>query len=1030
MIASPADLELELAAMRRLHAVATRLIEGSSREGLLQEILDAAIDVVRADKGFVQLYDPQCCALRVMVQRGFTPEFLRQFEVVTPGMGACGTAMREHRRVIVEDAWESPLFAPYRDLVVAAGFRGVQATPLVSREGELLGMLSTHLAEARPPSERDLRLLDLLARQAADFIERARTIAAAEAAADRTARLQRLTALLAEAITPEDAARVICRQSVGTLGAAAAFVWLLAPDGRRLELVCVEGYQGPAIEAYRAIPLDAALPVTDALRRRDIVLLGDSRTRVQTYPALGDGAGGGFHAWAAVPLATQQETFGAFSLSFAEERAFGAEDIAFLRTVAQQCTQTIVRARLFDAERTARARAERVAEQSRRLLAMTAQLSHRLPAHEIAAMVVRESAAALGSSFASMWILDAAGEHLELLASVGDELPDRFARLPLDALSPLTAAVMRRAPIYLANAEEHERHFPLSKERLADITPRDFAAACLPLVAEGRVTGGLAFSFPHTHALLEDERTFLEVLANQCAQALDRAQLLAQERAANAAHAESNRTLNAIISASPAAITLLDLDGTVRLWNPAAERIFGWPASEVLGHFLPTIPEESRARFLEALARISTDVSVMGTETRRKTRDRGTIDVSLWAAPVQRPDGAVQCLALVVDITDRKKAEKDARDADRRKDEFLAMLGHELRNPLAPIMTALQLMALRGLSGGEREREIIERQTRHLVRLVDDLLDISRITRGKIELRRTRADLAAILARAVEMASPLLEQRKHHLQIAAPRGIYHVDGDEARLAQVFQNLLTNAAKYTPPGGQIAVRLASSDGAAVIEVADNGDGIPPHLLPSIFDPFVQGERSVDRSQGGLGLGLALVHSLVALHGGTVLAHSEGAGKGSRFVVSLPLASEAAQVATGVAPGDASLHGAHRRRVLLVDDNPDAAETLAELLRSAGHQVFVAHDGPTALAQAHAFRPHVALLDIGLPVMDGYELARKLRSSLPAAPLRLVALTGYGQEHDRRRSLEAGFAEHLVKPVEGTQLLAAVHADECR
>jgi CheY-like chemotaxis protein len=242
------------------------------------------------------------------------------------------------------------------------------------------------------------------------------------------------------------------------------------------------------------------------------------------------------------------------------------------------------------------------------------------------------------------------------------------------------------------------------------------------------------------------------------------------------------------------------------------------------------------------------------------------------------------------------------------------------------------------------------------------------------------------------------------------------------LAQVFHNLLTNAAKYTPAGGNIALRLGARDGSIVIEVEDNGDGIAADLLPTIFEPFVQGERSVDRSQGGLGLGLALVHSLVTLHGGTVAAHSSGQGRGSRFVVSLPAAPyvEPASVVPTTSP---VLSTAHRRRVLLVDDNADAVETLADLLRSSEHEVLVTLDGPAALAQAAAFGPDVALLDIGLPVMDGYELARKLRRLLPT-PIRLVAITGYGQEHDRQRCLDAGFAEHLVKPVEWRQVLAAV------
>jgi CheY-like chemotaxis protein/two-component sensor histidine kinase len=308
------------------------------------------------------------------------------------------------------------------------------------------------------------------------------------------------------------------------------------------------------------------------------------------------------------------------------------------------------------------------------------------------------------------------------------------------------------------------------------------------------------------------------------------------------------------------------------------------------------------------------------------------------------------------------------------------------------------------------------------VRLVDDLLDISRITRGKLELRKYRVDLGTAIAQAVEIASPLFEQRSHHVSIAVPRGLVYVDGDEFRLAQVFQNLLTNAAKYTPSGGSITVRMTLADEHAVVDIEDNGVGIAADMLAQIFEPFMQGSQKLDRSEGGLGIGLTLVRSLAELHGGCVDAHSAGPGQGSRFTVRLPLSlgmlRDASRTPKGMVPLRTS-----KRRVLLVDDNRDAAEMLAELLRAAGHEVMVAFDGPSALGVLPGFTPDVALLDIGLPVMDGYDLARKLRDALPSAP-RFVAITGYGSEHDHKRSEEAGFEAHLVKPVQAEQLLAAV------
>ncbi len=369
---------------------------------------------------------------------------------------------------------------------------------------------------------------------------------------------------------------------------------------------------------------------------------------------------------------------------------------------------------------------------------------------------------------------------------------------------------------------------------------------------------------------------------------------------------------------------------------------------------------------------------------------------------------------------------REAREADRRKDEFLALLGHELRNPLAPILTALQLMQLRG-TGDEREHKMIERQVRHLNRLIDDLLDVSRITRGKVQLKKEPLELSAVLAEAIEMASPLFEQRSHALSIDVPREGLVVDADPVRLAQVFANLLVNAAKYTEPGGEIALTARREKNRLAVSVKDNGIGIAPEVLPKVFDLFVQAERTLDRPQGGLGIGLALARNLVDLHGGTIAAHSDGPGKGSEFVARLPLSP------TRSTPADAPAAGApapaRRRsglRILLVDDNLDAVDVLAEALRSFGHEVVVAHDGPEALTLARDFRPHTALLDIGLPVMDGYELAAALRKAQGCEPLRLIALTGYGQDADKARSHGAGFDVHLVKPIDLDAVAALLDA----
>lgn len=375
-----------------------------------------------------------------------------------------------------------------------------------------------------------------------------------------------------------------------------------------------------------------------------------------------------------------------------------------------------------------------------------------------------------------------------------------------------------------------------------------------------------------------------------------------------------------------------------------------------------------------------------------------------------------------IDITDRKEMEDALTDADRRKDEFLAMLAHELRNPLAPIRSALEVLRLLGVSAPQQRRayDVIERQASHLSRVVDDLLDVSRITQGKILLQRERLDLATVVDRAIEASMPLIAARQHQLQVSLPEPPVFLDGDPMRLVQVLSNLLNNAAKFTPDGGGIQIEAALEDGEAVLRVRDDGMGIPADLLPRVFDVFVQADRSLDRTQSGLGIGLTLVRTIVSLHGGTVAAHSEGSGLGAEFVVRLPAAASR----SAPSPEPAARPAGVALRILVVEDNRDAADMLAMMLALNGHDVRIAPDGRSAVAEAAGFGPDVVLCDIGLPGMDGYEVASRLRQQSALARTRLVAVSGYGQDRDRERATAAGFDEHLTKPVEPDVLLALI------
>lgn len=368
------------------------------------------------------------------------------------------------------------------------------------------------------------------------------------------------------------------------------------------------------------------------------------------------------------------------------------------------------------------------------------------------------------------------------------------------------------------------------------------------------------------------------------------------------------------------------------------------------------------------------------------------------------------------------------KDADRRKDEFLATLAHELRNPLAPIRNGLQILRMDPTGdAAEKVREMMDRQLTHLVRLIDDLLDVSRVSQGKIDLRKERISLQSVLQAAIEVSRPLIEAANHTLTLRVPEELIWIEADLTRLAQIVSNLLNNAAKYTPESGSITLSVGLDEGKVTISVSDNGLGIPADMLPKVFELFTQVDRNLERSQGGLGIGLALVYRLVEMHGGSIQAHSAGLGRGSTFTMRLPLAAGVAEIAPVPASPEEPATGPSLN-VLVVDDNLASAKTIGWMLELIGHRYTLAHDGPEALQTAHSLRPDAILLDIGLPGMNGYDVCRELRKDPAFQRTVMIAQTGWGQERDRRLAREAGFDHHLIKPVnlqELTGLLAKIH-----
>ncbi len=610
--------------------------------------------------------------------------------------------------------------------------------------------------------------------------------------------------------------------------------------------------------------------------------------------------------------------------------------------------------------------------------------------------------------FAHVWLWDAQATDLAPARRTGEPLaPDDADRLDGVARSVWAES----APRFIAVA-------PTEGDRLAR------AALLLPLAGTSGASpmGVIALGVSRRLHFDDSYRRFLELVARQVAAGLQRAE-------AAQAIERQRRYLDELFLQVPAGIAVMTgPDHVYELANPAYHAFIG--QREILGkRFVDALPELRDQKFPQYLDDVyRTGIPYVGSEAPAELRrGPGGDTEQTWFNFVYQPlrderGLTTGILNFAYEVTEQVNARRsmerltgELRAEHRRKDDFLAMLAHELRNPLAPIAAAAEVLRL-GRADDPRLRrisEIVTRQVRHMANLIDDLLDVSRVTRGLVSVERRDEDLREIVADAVEQVAPQVAARRHELRVAVPDDPVRVQGDRKRLVQVLTNLLDNAAKYTPDGGRIELLLERQGGQARVVVRDDGVGVPPELRERIFDLFVQGQRSPDRAQGGLGIGLALARRLVELHGGELACSSAGAGQGSEFSLWLPLA--AGHPSQAPAPAAAPVAAtAHKLGVLVVDDNEDAAHMLAMLLEHAGHEVTTEADPVIALERAQARRPDVYLLDIGLPRMDGYELARRLRASPAGAGATLIALTGYGQPADREKAMQASFDHYLVKP----------------
>jgi PAS domain S-box-containing protein len=659
------------------------------------------------------------------------------------------------------------------------------------------------------------------------------------------------------------------------------------------------------------------------------------------------------------------------------------------------------------------------------------RLPEKLPAEPKANILLVDDQSA--NLLALRVILDDLGLNL-VEAHSGEEalrrlLEDEFAVVLLDVQMPdldgfETAklirgrAASRQTPIIFLTAFESD-HFPV--EQAYALGAVDYLIKPLvPIIVQAKVAGFVEL-FQKTQQVKHQAERIRQ---------MERREFEVRLATENAALRESEQRFARFMQHLPGLAWVKDVQGRYVYANDAAVKVFRKPQAEIYGKTDDEIfPAATAAQFKENDRRAlesGTGLSLVES----LEHDDGVLHSSLVSKfPIPGTNGKAGFIGgIAIDITDRLRAEESLREADRRKDEFLATLAHELRNPLAPIRNSLQILKMPRVDAttAERVREMMERQVHHLVRLVDDLLDVSRVMRGKIELRKEAIELATVVARAVETAQPLIEAQGHELVVTLPPESLPVEADPVRLTQVVGNLLTNAAKYTEANGHIWLTVQREGGEVILRVRDDGIGIAPDMLPHIFELFVQADHASTRSQGGLGIGLTLVKNLVKMHHGTVEARSAGLRKGSEFVVRLPLSVHEPEGQEGQ---ELAVYGQvkpSRHRLLVVDDNVDAADSLALLLRLQGHEVRVAHDGLTALEMANGYRPEVVFLDLGMPGMDGYEVARRMRQQPGLEKVVLAALTGWGQQEDRRRTSEAGFDHHLVKPPEPKALQVLLDA----
>jgi PAS domain S-box-containing protein len=997
--------------IERLQRLRQTLSGASAPSHVAAASLGAAVEALGASFGALALLDDAAAEIRIDHFVGVEPGALagiRRLPATTEL--PVGQAIRGRRVVTVASAEELLRRVPDAPSPPAPGARIV--APLL-HDDRAVGALVLGFEGERFYSHGEREFLEAVASHCAQALDRARLFAAerrareeAEARSGETGLLLALAEATGRATDLPSIYRPALDAVVVALGVERASILLYDEDG----VMRFKAWRGLS-DAYRRA-VEGHSPWTRDQGDAQPIVVPD----VLADPALAAYrdvfAAERIRALAFFPLAHQGRLLGKFMVYAAAPRELSPREIQLAGAIGVHVSLAVARAESFTRERAAREQAERHARRTARLLRLTSSLSLGLRAVEVGQAVIVEGAEAVEADTAAIWRLDATGTALELLGThrYPDGAAARWGRMPLDPEIPVADAVLRGEPVWIDSRADYAARYPASEARTRpDRADSELAIACVPLLLGERRMGVVAFTFFRARALSEDDRTVLVAMAQQCAQSLERARLFEALR-------ESEERFRAMADDTAIALWVNEASGAVQFVNRAYREFFGVTLEELqaLG-WRSLVHPDDQAAYAAAYERAATAREPFRAQARVRRADGTWRWIESYGRPRLLPSGELVGVAgSTADVTEQKEAERALQEADRRKDEFLAMLSHELRNPLAPIRTGLQLLqrSAPGSEQAQRTHQVIERQVTHLTRLVDDLLDVTRIARGKIQLQREKLELGELVRRTVEDHRAAFTASGVTLDASITTRPLWVRADATRVAQVIGNLLQNAVKFTPEGRRVEASLAELEGMAVLRVRDAGVGMAPELLGKIFEPFTQAEATLARSRGGLGLGLALVKGLVDLHGGQVEAASEGIDRGSTFTVRLPLEAPAPVDAEPLAAATLET----RRRVLIIEDNIDGAETLRELLEIVGHEVEVAHCGVEGVRLARELRPDVIFCDIGLPEMDGYAVARELRADPSLSGTLLVALSGYALAEDVRRAADAGFDHHLAKPPE--------------